>query len=68
VLITSVMLTLGTIVLVRSEFVAVRDFSLLFAVTLVAALACDLLLTTVILLYLGRRVFGGPKGTPFSKA
>jgi predicted RND superfamily exporter protein len=62
VLITSVMLTLGTIVLARSEFVAVRDFSLLFAVTLVAALACDLLLTTVILLYIGRRVFGGPKG------
>ncbi len=46
---TSLLLVCGFAVLFKSEFVAVKDFSLLFAVTIVGALACDLFLTAAIL-------------------
>jgi|GEM_PF-5469492 len=48
---TSFLLMFGYLVLLRSEFIAVRDFAILFSVTIFSALIFDLFLTGVLLRY-----------------
>jgi len=58
VIYTSLLLMLGYLVLVRSPFTAVRDFSILFALTLLSALLSDLFLTNVLLVHVIGRMKG----------
>ncbi|MFH1437906.1 MAG: MMPL family transporter [Pseudomonadota bacterium] len=59
VIYTSVLLIAGYSVLLTSDFVAVRHFSLLFSITLITALWADLLLTPILLIFAGKRIVKG---------
>jgi predicted RND superfamily exporter protein len=55
VIYTSVLLIGGYCVLLFSDFIAVKHFSLLITVTLLSALWADLLITPVLLLRFGKK-------------
>ena len=59
VIYTSVLLIAGYCVLLTSDFVAVRHFSLLFSITLISALWADLLFTPILLIFAGKKLIKG---------
>ena len=59
VIYTSVLLIAGYCVLLTSDFVAVRHFSMLFGVTLVSAVWADLLFTPILLIFAGKKLVKG---------